>query len=89
MLYSFRKVASAIRVVAGRKSVETCLPQKIVEMNHKLDPYFVSKELNMKFKPKTKSDDVSDIDDQGMKNVPTIGVTDKNIILISNFDIII
>ena len=46
-------------------------------MNHKLEAYFVSKELNMKFKPKTKSDDVSDIDDQGMKNVPTIGVTDK------------
>ena len=58
-------------------------------MNQKLDPYFVSKELNMKFKPNTKSDDVSDIDDQGMKNVPTIGVTDKNIILICNFDVII
>ena len=49
--------------VRGKKSVENCLPQKIVEMNHKLDPYFVSKELNMKFKPKTKSDDVSKRDD--------------------------
>ena len=46
-------------------------------MNHQLDSLFYSKEVIMKIKPKKtegKADDI-ELDEQGYKDLPTVGVS--------------
>ena len=52
-VYKFicRKVAAAIRVVAGKKSVETELSKRLSEVNPFIDENFISKTITMKTKP--------------------------------------
>ena len=49
-----RNIAAAVRVVAGRRSVETDFSQALVDRNHCLDNFFDAKEVMMKEKPKKK-----------------------------------
>ena len=62
--------------MAGRKSVEGGLAKQLVEMNHKLEHLFISKDLTMKVKPRGKqdSDAEGDIDDSGYLDHPSVGV---------------
>ena len=68
-------------MAAGRKSVVTNLSSSLVKRNHELDDIFSAKEVNMKVKPGKKKDDVSDednndeLDEEGYKNIPTVGVS--------------
>lgn len=68
-------------MAAGRKSVVANLSSSLVKRNHELDDIFSAKEVNMKVKPGKKKDDVSDeddndeLDEEGYKNIPTVGVS--------------
>ena len=49
-MFCFRNVATAFRVVAGRKSVEVGLAVSLTDRNHSLDHLFIAKEVKMKEK---------------------------------------
>ena len=72
------KVAADFRVVGGRKSVESNLSKKLVELNHLLDDLFISKAVAMKVKPKIGKDSDVELDDQGYKSLHTVGVFCKD-----------
>ena len=69
-------MAAAFRVVAGRKSIESGLARQLVEMNHKLENLFISKDLVMKVRPhgSQDSDAKGDADDSGYVDRPSVGV---------------
>ena len=76
---NLRKIAAAIRVECGRKSVAPHLSRSLVERNHVLDPLFSVKSVVMKEKPRKKDDDHENseddvLDEAGYKNIPTVGV---------------
>ena len=56
--------------------MESGLAKQLVEMNHKLEHLFISKNLTMKVKPRGKqdSDAEGDIDDSGYLDHPSVGV---------------
>ena len=67
--------------MAGRKAVEANLSQSLVERNHELDPLFSVKDIVMKEKPGRKKDDTEEeddkfeLDDDGYRDVSTVGVS--------------
>ena len=62
-IYIFnRKVAGAIRVVAGRKSVEPNLADDLHARNHILDDMFSARKILIEEKKKKKDDDDEDSD---------------------------
>ena len=58
--FFYRKVAGAIRVAAGRKSVAPNLAESLKSRNHSLDHMFYAKSLMLEEKKKKKSDNESD-----------------------------
>ena len=89
-----RAIASAFRVVAGRKAVTPHLKANLTASNHILDDHFVQKEINMKFKPKKKKDDDSDhsddeddlvVGEDGLVNIKREGVFCKDLDAFTNF----
>ena len=56
-------VAAAVRVVAGRKSIESNLNKKITVMNHEYDDLFFSKEIEIKVKESADEEDKIIFDD--------------------------
>ena len=78
-----RKVAGAIRVAAGRKSVAPNLAESLKSRNHSLDHMFYAKSLMLEEKKKKKADDESDdesyeeesLEDGNCQYVEKIGVS--------------
>ena len=74
-------MAGAIRVSAGRKSVEPGLASALTARNHMLDEQFEAKTLVMKEKKKKKTEDDSDQsddeieDDDGYLYTERVGVS--------------
>ena len=65
-----RNIAGAIRVAAGRKSVEPSLASSLTSRNHKLDHLFIAKSLAMKEKKKRNKDtDDEDTDDDDLDDL--------------------
>ena len=56
--FSFRKVAGAFRVMAGRHSVEPNLTESLKTRNHSHDHLFCAKTLMLEEKKKRKNSDV-------------------------------
>ena len=55
MYLYYRDFAQSVRVVFGRKSVETGLKEEISSRNTSLDDEFIVKDIPLKFKPKKKA----------------------------------
>ena len=66
-----RNIATAIRVRAGRNSVQSGLAESLTVRNHILDDLFSSKVLKLKEKKK----DDTDVDDDGYRLVDKVGVS--------------
>ena len=80
-----RKVAGAIRVIAGRKSIEPNLPNSLQTRNHLLDDMFSARTILVEEKKKKKKDDADsecssedDLggDDASCRYVEKVGVSD-------------
>ena len=78
-----RNIAGAIRVGAGRDSIEPGLAEKLTSRNHELDDLFTAETLILKQKKKKKKDDDSSesdnsddelTEDDGYNYVEKIGV---------------
>ena len=74
-----RNIAAAVRVVAGRRSVETDFSQALVDRNHCLDHFFDAKEVMMKEKPKKNTEksqpsSAAALDEFGYKDITIVGV---------------
>ena len=83
MVSCFRKVAGAIRVIAGRKSIEPNLPDSLQTRNHLLDDMFSARTIRVEEKKKKKDDADSDSseddldgDDASCHYVEKVGVSD-------------
>lgn len=85
MMFFFSKIATAIRVVGGRKSVEQGLAESLTERNQYLKELFTSKILKMREKKKGDQPDddkagnlVGDVLEQdGYQWVDKVGVSFK------------
>ena len=75
-----RNIAGAMRVMAGKSSVQPSLAASLTARNHELDDMFVSKTLTMKEKMKKSDMEESDeedkieLDEDGYKSIERIGV---------------
>ena len=77
--FIIRNIAGAIRVGAGRKSVQANLAKALTERNHKLDHLYTPKILQLKKKVNPDADNDEDsideiLDDAGYKSVEKVGV---------------
>ena len=75
--FIYRGVASALRVVHGRNSVESDIKARLIERNHQLDDLFEIKTLEMKVKIKNgkEAEEGEVLDDRGRKTVLKTGVS--------------
>ena len=78
-LLIFRKIAGAICVGAGRKSIESGLAKSLTERNHQLDHLFRAETLKLKEKKKKDDEDSSESEDDleiddGYQFIERIGV---------------
>ena len=69
-----RNVAGALRVMAGRKSVEPNLTQALHARNHQLDDLFETSKLIMKHKKKEEEKSNEETQDDGYSLVEHVGV---------------
>ena len=83
-----RNIAGAIRVGAGRDSIQSGLQSSLTSRNHELDDLFQAKSLMLKEKKKKKKDD-SESDDSEDELTEDDGSTYVEKVGVSNFLIII
>ena len=82
--FSFRKVAGAFRVMAGRTSVEPNLAESLKARNHSLDDLFGAKTLMLEEKKRQKKSDIESetesegdesCEDENCRYVERVGVS--------------